>query len=72
MTAIKLTKAQRKWLEELAECKDELTCVPTYPAHRKLVEHGFAQERIGKLFGFAFATITPAGREWLDQHQRKQ
>lgn len=66
---IKLTKAQREWLESLEACEQEAT--PGYAPLARLYHIGFATAKDVGLFRREY-TITPAGREWLAAHTRKK
>jgi hypothetical protein len=68
VTAIKLTEAQREWLESLEARKQEAT--PDYAPLAKLHAIGFAASKAIGTYRRRY-TITPAGREWLATHTRK-
>jgi hypothetical protein len=67
MNDIKLTKAQREWLESLAE--NPRTCATTYRPHIALVKLGLAQTQRAP---WLYSAITPAGRAWLAANPRRK
>ena len=70
MSDIKLTKAQRDWLEKIEH--GALSISPLYPPHVKLVANGLIVDEPPGKFGFVYSTISSAGRAWLAEHPRKQ
>lgn len=74
MSDIKLTKAQRSFLEALA---DPLTPDHEREAHidyaptNALTHYRFAERRAVGMYRGRF-TITPAGRAWLAAHPRRK
>lgn len=67
MSDIKLTKAQREWLELLDE--DPRTCAPSYRPHIALVKLGLAQTQRVPWF---YSAITSVGRAWLAANPRRK
>ena len=70
MSDIKLTKAQREWLENIEQ--GALSISPLYPPHVKLVAKGLVIDEPPGKFGFVYSTISSAGREWLAANPRRK
>lgn len=74
MSDIKLTKAQREWLELVARAPNgRRMCDASYRPHIALVSLGLAAADSPKYTPRGTVTvITAAGREWLARHMRKK